>query len=220
MPVDRGAIDAQLRDIGEGERWWEEREFRDLPYILSADERIHGIVHGRLLRPRRPRIIPSPPGLVVATNQRLICLKREGFGRQQVDLYLGQITGMQHSSRLRTVQITLYTTHRKHRIRVAKADAFRFISALAALLPRPEGAALPAAAANPTLPRPAGLLSRWTQPPAPDPVTRGDLARVEGAVERLEGEVERLRQHVEFLEELLQERSGGTFSLPQSSEGA
>lgn len=37
MPVDRGAIDAQLREIGEGEGWWEQREFRALPSILQHD---------------------------------------------------------------------------------------------------------------------------------------------------------------------------------------
>ncbi|MBA2670512.1 MAG: hypothetical protein H0U67_09090 [Gemmatimonadetes bacterium] len=53
MPIDRGEIDAQLRAIGEGERWWEQREFRDLPHVLHPDERIQGIINGKVLGPRR-----------------------------------------------------------------------------------------------------------------------------------------------------------------------
>ena len=49
MPVDRGAIDGQLREIGEGERWWEQREFRDLPYVLQPDERLRGLTNGKLV---------------------------------------------------------------------------------------------------------------------------------------------------------------------------
>src|SRR5690606_34155778 len=117
MPVDRGAIDAQLREIGEGGRWWEQREFRDLPYILHADERIRGIVTGRLLGPRRPRILPSGPWLLVATDQRLLGLRQERFGRKQVEIAPGQVTRMQQGSRLRSYQIVLETPLRRYRIR-------------------------------------------------------------------------------------------------------
>jgi len=226
MPVDRSTIDAQLREIGEGDRWWEEREFRDLPYILNADERIHGIVNARLFGPRRPRVLPAAHWLIVATSQRLICLKRERVGRGQVDIHLGQIIGMQHRSRIRGVQIVLDTPQRRYRIRVSKADAFRFIGALAPLVPQPAMLANgqpPAALLPPgsiTLegqPRLSRLLSRVTGHPASDYATRAELARLESVVERLENDVERMRQHVEFLENLLQQRAEGAFSVPGRS---
>jgi len=219
MPVDRGAIDAQLKEIGEGERWWEHREFRDLPYVLNPDERIQGLTSGRLRDRLRPRVLPRSPWLLVATNQRLICLKQERFGRKQVELRAGQINGMLHASRLRSYQITLETAQGRYRICIPKADAFRFIGALAPLMPTP---AQLAAGAPPQLPHQAGipgllgLVSR-TALPAPEYATAADLARVDGAVERLEHEVERLRQQVEFMEKLLQDRGESVAYLPRSS---
>lgn len=223
MPVDRGAIDAQLRDIGEGERWWEQREFRDLPYILQADERIHGLIHGTVLGRRRPRLPSRGHWLIVATSQRLICLKQERAGRRQVDVRWDQVTGIRHRSRLRAVQITLETPQRPYRIRVQKAEAFRFIGALAPLVPQPAGAAgagVPAVSAAPVLRGLPGLLSWMTVLPGPEYASAHDLARVEATVERLENEVARLRQHVEFLESLLEKHSDGALSLPErSSDG-
>lgn len=227
MAVDRSTIDGQLRQIGEGDRWWEQREFRDLPYILNADERIHGIVNGKLFGPRRPRVMPAAHWLFVATDQRLICLKRERVGRGQVDIRLDQILHLQHGSRLRGVQIVLDTPQRRYRIRVSKGDAFRFIGALTPLLMR--GLPAPAEGATPApllLPAPAaqagsgltGFFSRMTgSVPAADYVMRGELERVVATVERLERELERTQQHVEFLENLLQSRAEGAFSLPGRS---
>ena len=51
MPVDRGAIDQQLRALGEASRW-NERELRDLPAVLHADETILAISRGKLARLR------------------------------------------------------------------------------------------------------------------------------------------------------------------------
>lgn len=229
MPVDRGAIDAQLRDIGEGDQWWEQREFRDLPYVLQPEERIQGIINGKLLGPRRARLIPgrrvlpARRWLVVATDQRLVCLRQERFVRKQVELRSGEILGMWHTSRIRTCQLTLDTSHGRYRIRIPKLGAFRFVSALAPLMPRP--AALPA---KPGLPAPtgfpiahrpglSGLVDRISLLASPDFATRADLARLAATVERLEAEVERLQQQVDFLEELLEKRAEGALSLPGSS---
>lgn len=227
MPVNRGTIDGQLREIGEGERWWEQREFRDLPHILHSDERIHGLINGRLLGPRRPRLMPTAPWLIVATSQRLICLRQERFGRKQVDIRLDQVIGMQHGSNLRAYQIRLETRLDRYRIRISKADAFRFLGVLTPLIPQPPvpppgtgmtlGLRLPDMGALAVLPGLAGLASRVSRLPASDQVRRADLARVEANVERLEGEVERLQQQVEFLERLLQQRTEGVYSLPGST---
>ena len=211
MPVDRGVIDGQLREIGEGERWWELREFRDLPYVLNADERIRALVRGKLLGPRRPHFLRRSPWLAVATSQRLLFLRMERFGRQQLDLRLEEIVGMWQRNRLRAVQITFDAPPRRLRLRVAKEDAFRFVGAVGPLLPRPTRPERPGLAAGAV-----GLLGRATALPAAELATRAELARLEGTVDRLEAEVERLHQHVEFLESLLQSRSEGGWSLPRS----
>lgn len=214
MPVGRGVIDAQLRDIGESERWWEQREFRDLPYILHAEERLQGLVTGKLVR----RVLRSARWLIVATSERLICLREERFGRQQVEIQFSQVRGMQQTTKLRGVQITLDTTDGKYRLRVAKGDAFRFIGAISPLIPRPAG--LPpgeSAGGLVGVPRLAGIMSRVATLPAPDHVARAGVGRLETTVENLEKEVERLQERVEFLENLLQKRSEESLALPARS---
>jgi hypothetical protein len=229
MPVDRGVIDAQLREIGEGERWWERREFRELPYILYADERIQGITLGKLLGPRRPRLRPAGRWLFVATDQRLICLKHERFARKQVDIARGQITRVHRSNRLRSYQITVETPERKYRLRIPKADAFRFAGALAPLIrdspvrrlgPELEPLSwIPGITTVAALPGFAGIVSRVAMLSPPDYVTRDHVERLETTVERLQNDVERLQQQVTFLENLLQRRAEEA-ALPQASADA
>ncbi|HEX8430477.1 MAG TPA: PH domain-containing protein, partial [Longimicrobium sp.] len=126
MPIDRSAIDSQLREIGEGDRWWEHREFRDLPHILHADESITGIIAGKLLGARRPRLRSWREWILVATNQRLICLKQERFGRKQIEFAAGQVIRVHQRAGLRAYQITLDTAQGRYRLRIPKTDAFRF----------------------------------------------------------------------------------------------
>ena len=63
MPVDRGQIDQQLRALREGEHWWELREFRELPHLLYDEERIVGLIRGKVLgrlpQPRPMRRCPT-----------------------------------------------------------------------------------------------------------------------------------------------------------------
>lgn len=224
MPVDRGAIDAQLREIGEGERWWEQREFRDLPHILQADERIQGIVNGKLLGRRRPRLLPTSPWLIVVTNQRLICLKQERFARKQVDIAAGQVVRIHQATRLRGYQVTLQTLQGRYRIRIAKAEAFRFGRALSSLVPDPQARQLPPSlepwswipgiTTVAALPGVTEIASKVSTLASPDYATRGQLRRLEATVERLQGDVDRLQQQVAFLEDLLEKRVDETF-LPQ-----
>jgi hypothetical protein len=226
MPVDRGAIDAQLREIGEGERWWEQREFRDLPYVLNPCERIYGITNGRLLGRRRPRLPSRTRWLMVATGERLICLQQERFGRKQVDIHFDQITGISHRSRLGAYEIMVEAPRRRYRIRIAKADAFRFMGAITPLISSSgerertgsvPPALLPRLGVLSALPGMARLAAQVSGIAAPEPATRKDLARLEGTVERLEKEVEQLQQQVEFLEKLLQKRSEVLFSSSPAS---
>jgi hypothetical protein len=220
MPIDRGEIDAQLRAIGEGERWWEQREFRDLPHVLHPDERIQGIINGKVLGRRRPPLRPASTWLIVVTNQRLVCLRQERFARKQIEIAAGQITRVQQRSRFGGHQITIDTAARRYRIRVARDDAFRFSGALAPLLPaevQPRPAIdyeplawLPGISTVAAIPGFSGIVSRVAMLSPPDYASRDrdQLARLERTVESLQNDVERLQQQVGFLEDLLHERAG------------
>ncbi|HEU0053605.1 MAG TPA: hypothetical protein VFQ39_10525 [Longimicrobium sp.] len=217
MPLDRGALDTQLREIGEGDRWWEFREFRDLPHILHVDEKIQGLTSGRVLGGWRPKIRPVGRWLIVATNLRLICLKQDRFARRQIELAAGQITRIYGSSRLRTYQIVVETPQRRVRLRIPKDDAFRFAAVLDPLVAVPpvhrvEGGAAP----RPLLPGIGALAAlpgmRGLGRPSPDEfASRAHADRLEAAVEHLQNDVERLRQQVAFLEDLLQKQAEETF---------
>lgn len=222
MPIDRGAIDAQLREIGEGDRWWELREFRDLPYILHDDERIRGITRGKLLGPPWPRLKPAGRWLIVATNRRLLCLRQERFARRQVEIAAGQIAHTRTSRRLSTYQIVIQGPSCNYRLRIGKVDAFRFATALEPLIAAPLVQRLdpdedslprfPGAGALAALPGMGGMVARAARGPQPDYATREQLERVELTVERMQREVERLQQQVAFLEDLLQKRAEDSFS--------
>jgi hypothetical protein len=220
MPVDRGALDAQLREIGEGERWWEQREFRELPYILNAGERLQAITVGKLLGARRPRVRPASRWLFAATDQRLLCLRHERFARKQVDIVWGQITRVHQGSGIRHYRITIWTPERRYRLRISRSDALRFSGALAPFLPResvqgpgPELESLswiPGITALAAIPPFGGVVSRVAMLSSPDYATREQVHRLEITVERLQSEVERLQQQVAFFEDLLEKRAEET----------
>ncbi len=226
MPVDRGAIDAQLREIGEGDRWWEHREFRDLPHILHVDEQIRGIVAGKLLGARRPRIRPVGRWIIVATSLRLICLKQERFARKQVEVPAGQITGTWSTNRLRSYEIVLHTGHGRLRIRIRKEDAFRFSAALQHLLPAPAQALpgdatrsrIPGLDAIAALPGVSGIVAKVSGRPRPDYATHDHVDRLQTHLARVQQDVERLQQQVAFLEDLLQKRAEETFLQRTSAD--
>lgn len=229
MPIDRGAIDSQLREIGEGERWWENREFRDLPHVLHPDERIRAIVAGRLLGRRTPRIRPAKPWLIVATDQRLLCLRHERFARRQVEFAAGQIIRIDQRSGMRSFQITVRTPGAIYRIQIPKADAFRFVGALAPLTPAtpprripPELeplAWLPGIDTVASLPGVSGIVSRVAMLSPPDYPTSDQVARLEATVDELRADVDQLQQQVAFLEDLLRERATEMAQSP-SGKGA
>jgi hypothetical protein len=214
--------------MGEGERWWEQREFRDLPYILHPEERIRGIATGKLLGRRRPRL-RSGRWLFVATDERLLCLRHERFARKQVDVVWSQITRVQQGAGLRHYQVTIQTPERRHRIRIPKADALRFTAALSSLIPRPtiQGlgpeleplAWIPGMTTVARLPGFSGIASKVAMLSPPDYATREYVERLEGTVERLQADVERLQQQVAFMEELLQKRAEEAL-LPRGGAGS
>ena len=219
MAMDRGAIDAQLREIGEGEHWWDRREFRALPQILQPEERIRGLVMGRVLPRRGPRFRPGPRGwLIVATEERLLCLKEERYARKQIEIPRGQIRRILQGARLRDFQVAVDAGQRHYRIRIRKEDAFRFSGAIAHLFPQSPDRTLPPEVEQWSwipgmttiagLPGVANVVTRVSRlsPPPPAADTR-QIDRLEADVDRLQADVERLQQQVAFLEELLQKQS-------------
>ncbi|HEX6925547.1 MAG TPA: hypothetical protein VF167_08955 [Longimicrobiaceae bacterium] len=217
MPVDRGAIDAQLREIGEGEHWWELREFRTLPHVLEAEERIRGLVLGKLLLSRRPRLRPARRWLVVATDERLLCILQERYARRQVEVRRDQISRLEHGPRVRSYQILVESAGRRVRIRIPKKDAVRFSAALTPLAPQNALAPLPPEVESlawipglttvATLPGFSGIVSKVARLSPPAPPAPGRIEQLEAAVDQLQADVERLQQQVEFLEKLLDQRS-------------
>jgi hypothetical protein len=197
MPLDHVALDARLRELGESERWWERREFRELTHVLHPGEEILGLVTGTLLGARRPRLLPRAPWLVVATDQRLVLLRGEREARRQIDIAPGEIVRVQQQSRLRSFLITIGTPLTRHRIRIAKEDAYRFSTALARLVPQLRDET---AAHGPALP---GEIRAAV--PAADPGAGDELATV---VARLRSEVERLERRVALLEDRPGTRDG------------
>lgn len=220
MPVDRGAIDAQLREIGEGERWWEQREFRELPHVLYSDERILGLANGKLLGARRPRL-RSPQWLLVVTNARLLCLHQQRFARRQIDIPAGQVTRLNHRVGLTSYHISLHAQGRRYRIRLRKDDAFRFMAALGPNVQGRTASRLPAdleplswiPGINTVagLPGVSGLIEKVSMLSPPDYATRAHVERLEAAVEQLREDLDRAQQRVAFLEDLLEKRAEASF---------
>ena len=223
MPVDRRIIEDQLTALGEADRWWSQKEMRDLPLVLDLDERIHALATGSLiLRPRRTR-----KWLVLVTSQRIICLRSDDRdGRRQLDIALADLSSAATRAGLRSTRLILVAGPRKYRIRLSRQDASRLLAALTELgatMPR-RGYAFQYRAFRAPLPwgamRRVQLVGSRSTPraiaaPAVDLLTRAELVRVEDAVSALENDVRRLQQQVEFLEQLLDQRAG---ALPVMGE--
>jgi hypothetical protein len=216
MPIDRGVIDQQLRALGEDPSWWEQREMRDLPAVLQADERILGISRGKVARPRWMH----RSWLVVVTDRRLLCLRsgsRSSWSQvevsgsliRRVTLRIGPFRG----------RVVVAGGGYTYRLLLPRADAYRISSALATIGPTPRDSmpsfrptimarrvidhvlALPAAALRPTTPR-----VEPPAPPKPDPA-------VQEHVDALEGQIDQLRQQVDFLEQLLHQHHAAAGSV-------
>jgi hypothetical protein len=209
MSIDRGSIEDQLQAIGEGTRWWDKREMRDLPDVLHPGERILAISRGKIARVRMLR----RTWLIVVTDRRLLCLRsNSGTGWRQLEVGAAQLARVSlrvgpFRGRVR-VQTGTDTTWR---LLVPRPDAWKLESALAGLVSPgkhvPGGfgpvrmvhrviehvLALPAAALNPDEVRAIA---------APPPDNTENDARLEA----LEAEIHELRQQVDFLENLLRQR--------------
>ncbi|HEU5211013.1 MAG TPA: PH domain-containing protein [Longimicrobiales bacterium] len=220
MPLDRGIIDQQLQELGEGNRWWDQREMRDLPAVLGADERILAIARGRIARVR----VLRRSWLIIVTDRRLLCLRSAGGGGwRQVDVPAKQITRVALRIGPMHGRVRVTAGDRNLRLLVPRSDAYKLATALTGVgsitrpspnLPGPvlmvrrvfdHVLALPAAALNPNAAEPvaaaAGNRGQQVARAAalPDPVT-------EQRIEWLEAQVAELQQQIDFLERLLQER--------------
>lgn len=208
MPLDRGIIDQQLQDLGEGSRWWDVRELRDLPAVLHADERILAIARGKIARARWLR----RAWLILVTDQRLLCLRSGGKASwRQLEVPAGQITRATLRIGPLRGRVLVVAGGRKYRLLVPRVDAHKLLSALSVVSTSANRAvtgfgptrmvrqvidhmlALPAVA---LAPEPRAIL------PAPPP----DTSRLDDRMDALEAQVQELRDHMEFLEQLLRER--------------
>jgi hypothetical protein len=198
MPVNRANVEQQLAAIGETDRWWDQREVRELPAILHPDERIFTVVTGRLLRHFRP----SRRWVLVVTDHRVICIKvGERFGRKQLDIPLAPVSSIAHRTGFLASKVVIVSGDRKHRFRVGKTDALKLIGALSTLIRHVDP--LPPGAPPPRLPGAA---------------SREELAQAQQRIDLLEDEMERMRQQIDFVEDLLKRRETnliGTGVLPE-----
>jgi Bacterial PH domain len=207
MPIDRGIIDHQLQELGEGSRWWEQREMRDLPAVLHADERMLAISRGKVARLRWFR----RSWLIVATDRRLLCLRSANRSSwRQIEVGASQIVRVALRIGPFRGRVVVGTAGHTYRLLVPRKDGRKLVNALSSvsaparvlqskvtptLMVRrviDHVLALPAAALNPTEPMEAA--------PVPEPV---DTSMMDERVQLLEQEVEELRKQVDFLEQLL-----------------
>jgi Bacterial PH domain len=207
MPIDRGIIDQQLQDLGEGSRWWDQREMRDLPAVLHADERILAISRGKVARPRWFR----RTWLIVVTDRRLLCLRSaDRTSWRQLEVGAGLIERVALRIGPFRGRVVVATSGHTYRLLVPRKDGHKLVSSLSnvsaparvlqsrvtpTLMVRrviDHVLALPAAALNPT----ASIeIAPATQPP--------DTSAMDERVQLLEQEVDEMRKQVDFLEQLL-----------------
>jgi hypothetical protein len=218
MPIDRGIIEQQLEALGEGSRWWEQREFRDLPAVLEADEQMLAIARGKVARIRWMR----RSWLIVVTQRRLLCLRSGGRASwRQLEVRAGQIARVSLRIGPFRGRVVVVTSGQTYRLLVPSADAYRLQRALSGLgtPPLETGSrfaparivhrmidhvlALPAVALGPDAVHDRPADADASRRPALAPP---DASAIEERVQSLEREVRELRQQVEFLEQLLRER--------------
>lgn len=207
MPIDRGIIDQQLQALRESSGWWDQREFRDLPAVLDADERILALSRGKVARIRWLR----RSWLIVVTDRRLLCLRSSGrIGWRQLEVSANQIARVVLRVGLFRGRVLVVAGGHTYRLLVPRMDAYNLLTALSSLGSAANEAisgfaptrvarrvmehmlALPAVALYPDTPRRA-------------PTPKENDASAQRA-QSLEEEVLELRQQVDFLEQVLRKR--------------
>jgi len=210
MPIDRGVLDQQLQALGEGPRWWECRELRDLPNVLRAEERILAIGRGRVARVR----ILRREWLVLVTDERLLCIRSSRATWRQLEVDASHISRTSIRVGPFRGRVIVNAQGRTLRLLLPRDEAHRIQHALARLNP-PGSRTLPGTPAGMVrqvfdhiLALPAALDSRMapSPPPAQSALPPGALGRMEERMEAMEDQIQELRKQIEFLEQLLQRR--------------
>jgi hypothetical protein len=220
MPLDRGTIDQQLQEIGEGTRWWDVRELRDLPAVLHADERILAISRGRIGRARWLR----RTWLILVTDQRVLCVRsgRKSSWRQlevpashitRVTLRVGPLQG----------KVLVVAGGRKYRLLVPRSDANRLFSALS-VVEAPANRAMgfaPTRAVRKVVDHLMALPAVALDTDPRGPLAIGaDLSPLLGRLDSLEEQMHTLQQQVDFLEQLLDQRRAVLSTGSERSAGS
>lgn len=191
--------------LGESARW-DQRELRDLPAVLHADEHILAISRGKIARVRMMR----RSWLIVITDQRLLCIRSSGRTWRQLEVPASQISRAALRIGLFRGRVIVVTTAHTYKLLVPRADAYKLLEALSSLASNGEQAisfgptrivrrvvdhvlAMPAAAMNPN-----------AKLPVPRPPV--DSSVRDRRIDLLEEQVQQLQQQVDFLEQLLRER--------------
>jgi hypothetical protein len=208
MPLDRGVIDQQLHALQGSAVWWEERELRDLPAVLHPAERILAIARGKIARVRWLR----RSWLMVVTDERLVCLRSRRNGWSQIEVPADRITRLALRVGPFRGRVLVGAGPHTYRLLVPRTDAYKLLSTLSTLGPRPgavDAGFAPVRAArrlmDHVLALPAAALTPYPGGPAPAPVAP-DMSAVDRRFDALETELRELRQEVEFLEQLLRTR--------------
>lgn len=208
MSLDRGIIDQQLRSLGESTQWWEERELRDLPTVMHADERILAISRGRLGRARWA----SRSWLIVVTQQRLLFMRSgRGGGWRQIEVATDRMERVALRIGPLHGRVLVSTPGQKYRMLVPRAAAYRLESVLSSLA-HPSESAVTRFAPGRMMHRVVDhVLALPAVALAPPPARTNEVAAAAGEelrerVDALEAQVQELQQQIEFLEQLLRKR--------------
>ncbi|HEX6134422.1 MAG TPA: PH domain-containing protein [Longimicrobiales bacterium] len=212
MPIDRGVLDQQLQTLREAPGWWEQRELRDLPAVMHADENILAISRGKIARLRWLR----PSWLIVVTDRRVLLIRSaSGNGWRQLEVAADQITRVTLRVGPLRGRVRIVAGGQAWRLLVPRADAYKLMNALSSL-GTPSNEAFfgfgPTRMVRRVMDHVLALPAAALSPDVREPPPRPDHSAVERRLQSLEEEVEQLRQQVEFLEDLLRQRqpSAGT----------
>jgi len=206
MAMDRGVLDQQLRALGEGPNWWVQREMRDLPTVLRADEEIQAIARGRLGRLRGPR----PSWLMVVTNERLLCLRSSRSTWSQFEVTAQQINSVTLRIRLFGGRLLIVTSDRTFRFQIQQSDAQKLVNALARVASCGQDTLsgpthMVRRIVNHMLALPAAALNTYSEPRQPK-VSAPLILEADQRVHMMEERIQELQQQVAFLEQLLRQR--------------
>ena len=207
MSLDRGIIDQQLQALGEGPHWWEERELRDLPAVLEADERMLALSRGKIGRLRWLR----RSWLIVVTDRRLVCLRSAGKSWRQLEVNATLIQRVTLRVAPFYGRVLVSAGGQSYRLRVPRSDAYRLHDALSRIGSGARDVYTgfePVRMVRRVIDHVLSLPAVAVQPPPPKELAlpAADASRYDQRVQTLEDEVLELRQQVQFLEQLLHER--------------